>query len=119
MDQVELGALEREDVVDNQGTRWRCFSTGFPLQESRVNMSVLEPFLRVLSHGGTASHLMVHLMVHLVVHLVLTCSNPDCTFSVISGYYGDGMNDIIVFSSCYLPENRLENYPYVMDNLFR
>ncbi|XP_027142453.1 bcl-2/adenovirus E1B 19 kDa-interacting protein 2-like protein isoform X2 [Larimichthys crocea] len=86
MDQVELGALEREDVVDNQGTRWRCFSTGFPLQESRVNMSVLEPFLRVLSHGG---------------------------------YYGDGMNDIIVFSSCYLPENRLENYPYVMDNLFR
>ncbi|KAK2830949.1 hypothetical protein Q5P01_018880 [Channa striata] len=49
-------------------------------------MSVLEPFLRVLSHGG---------------------------------YYGDGMNDIIVFSSCYLPANSLENYQYVMDNLFR
>ncbi|XP_068565489.1 bcl-2/adenovirus E1B 19 kDa-interacting protein 2-like protein isoform X2 [Cebidichthys violaceus] len=85
-DQSGLGALEREDVVDGGGTRWRCFSTGDPPQESRVNMSVLEPFLRVLSHGG---------------------------------YYGDGMNDIIVFSSCYLPENRLENYQYVMDNLFR
>uniref|UniRef100_UPI0037E7B22D BCL2/adenovirus E1B 19 kDa protein-interacting protein 2-like isoform X2 n=1 Tax=Semicossyphus pulcher TaxID=241346 RepID=UPI0037E7B22D len=86
MDQSDLGALEREDMVDSQGTRWRCFSTGEPPQESRVNMSVLEPFLRVLSHGG---------------------------------YYGDGMNDIIVFSSCYLPQNSLENYQYVMDNLFR
>ncbi|XP_070777746.1 bcl-2/adenovirus E1B 19 kDa-interacting protein 2-like protein isoform X4 [Enoplosus armatus] len=85
-DQSGLGALEREDMVDSQGTRWRCFSTGDPPQESRVNMSVLEPFLRVLSHGG---------------------------------YYGDGMNDIIVFSSCYLPQSSLENYQYVMDNLFR
>uniref|UniRef100_A0A8D3AYB8 CRAL-TRIO domain-containing protein n=1 Tax=Scophthalmus maximus TaxID=52904 RepID=A0A8D3AYB8_SCOMX len=76
----------REDVLDAQGTRWRCFSSGEPLHQSRVNMSVLQPFLRVLSHGG---------------------------------YYGDGMNDIIVFSSCYLPQNRLENYQHVMDNLFR
>ncbi|KAM9385306.1 bcl-2/adenovirus E1B 19 kDa-interacting protein 2-like protein [Pholidichthys leucotaenia] len=85
-DHTGLGALDREDVVDPQGVRWRCFSTGDPPQESQVNMTVLEPFLRVLSHGG---------------------------------YYGDGMNDIIVFSSCYLPENSLENYQYVMDNLFR
>ncbi|KAM4630773.1 BCL2/adenovirus E1B 19 kDa protein-interacting protein 2-like isoform 2-T2 [Polymixia lowei] len=85
-EQPGLGSLEREDTVDSQGTRWRCFSMGDPPQESRVNMSVLEPFLRVLSHGG---------------------------------YYGDSMNDIIVFSSCYLPENSLENYQYVMDNLFR
>ncbi|KAI3359021.1 hypothetical protein L3Q82_015405, partial [Scortum barcoo] len=86
LDQNGLGALEREDMVDSQGTRWRCFSTGDPPQDSRVNMSILEPFLRVLSHGG---------------------------------YYGDGMNDIIVFSSCYLPQNSLENYQHVMDNLFR
>ncbi|XP_015230508.1 PREDICTED: bcl-2/adenovirus E1B 19 kDa-interacting protein 2-like protein [Cyprinodon variegatus] len=85
-DQFGLGALEREDIVDGEGTKWRCFTTGDPPQESRVNMSVLEPYLRVLSHGG---------------------------------YYGDGHNDIIVFSSCYLPENSLENYQYVMDNLFR
>lgn len=37
----------------------------------------------------------------------------------LAGYYGDGMNDIIVFSSCYLPQNSQENYQYVMDNLFR
>ncbi|KAK1876146.1 Bcl-2/adenovirus E1B 19 kDa-interacting protein 2-like protein [Dissostichus eleginoides] len=75
---------QQEDVVDPQGTRWRCFSTGGP--ESRVNMSVLQPYLRVLSHGG---------------------------------YYGDGMNDIIVFASCYLPKNSLVNYQQVMDHLFR
>eukprot|EP00064_Thunnus_orientalis_P023903 superscaffoldBa00009562_g24164 len=86
VDQSGPGSLEQEDQVDSRGTRWRCFSTGDPPQESRVNMSVLQPFLRVLSHGG---------------------------------YYGDGMNDIIVFSSCYLPESSLENYQYVMDNLFR
>ncbi|TNN36040.1 BCL2/adenovirus E1B protein-interacting protein 2 [Liparis tanakae] len=80
------GALEQEDVVDGAGTRWRRFSPGDPPQESRVDMSVLEPFLRVLSHAG---------------------------------YYGDGTNDIIVFSSCFLPQNHLENYGYVMDHLFR
>ncbi|XP_077446032.1 bcl-2/adenovirus E1B 19 kDa-interacting protein 2-like protein isoform X2 [Stigmatopora argus] len=79
-------ALEREDVVDGQGIRWRSFSAGPAPSDGRVNMSVLEPYLRVLSHGG---------------------------------YHGDGMNDIIVFSSCYLPESTLENYHYVMDNLFR
>lgn len=56
-DQGEPGALDREDVVDSDGTRWRCFSTGVPLQESRVNMTVLQPFLRVLSHAGTAGFL--------------------------------------------------------------
>ncbi|KAK1154673.1 bcl-2/adenovirus E1B 19 kDa-interacting protein 2-like protein isoform X2 [Acipenser oxyrinchus oxyrinchus] len=72
------------DEEDSQGRKWRLFRMGE--QEYRVNMSVLEPYLRVLSHGG---------------------------------YYGDGLNAIIVFSSCYLPENHVENYEYIMDNLFR
>ncbi|KAM6972859.1 BCL2/adenovirus E1B 19 kDa protein-interacting protein 2-like [Aplochiton taeniatus] len=84
-EQASLGSLE-QDQVDSQGTRWRCFSTREPLEDCKVNMTVLEPYLRVLSHGG---------------------------------YYGDGMNDIIVFSSCHLPENNMENYNYIMDNLFR
>lgn len=52
-EQPGLGALEQEDLVDQQGTRWRSFCTADPPQENWVNMSVLEPFLRVLSHGGT------------------------------------------------------------------
>ncbi|MEQ2279995.1 hypothetical protein AMECASPLE_014930 [Ameca splendens] len=72
------------DQVDDQGRRWRRFSISG--HEYHVNMSVLEPYLQVLSHGG---------------------------------YYGDGMNAIILFTSCYLPENTVENYEYVMENLFR
>ncbi|CAB1351065.1 unnamed protein product, partial [Coregonus sp. 'balchen'] len=84
-EQMGVGCLD-QDQVDSQDTRWRRFCTGDPPQESLVNMSVLEPYLMVLSHGG---------------------------------YYGDGSNDLIVFSSCYLPENTMENYQHVMDNLFR
>ncbi|KAM6910539.1 bcl-2/adenovirus E1B 19 kDa-interacting protein 2-like protein [Xenentodon cancila] len=72
------------DRVDSKGRRWRRFCISG--HEYHVNMSVLEPYLQVLSHGG---------------------------------YYGDGMNAIILFTSCYLPENTVEDYEYVMDNLFR
>ncbi|XP_035991535.1 bcl-2/adenovirus E1B 19 kDa-interacting protein 2-like protein isoform X2 [Fundulus heteroclitus] len=72
------------DQIDEKGRRWRRFSISG--HEYNVNMSVLEPYLQVLSHGG---------------------------------YYGDGMNAIILFTSCYLPENTVENYEYVMENLFR
>uniref|UniRef100_A0A4W6DI42 BCL2 interacting protein like n=1 Tax=Lates calcarifer TaxID=8187 RepID=A0A4W6DI42_LATCA len=72
------------DQVDSKGRRWRRFCISG--HEYHVNMSVLEPYLQVLSHGG---------------------------------YYGDGMNAIILFTSCYLPENTVEDYDYVMDNLFR
>ncbi|CAL8248872.1 unnamed protein product [Lota lota] len=72
------------DQVDSEGRRWRRFNVAG--QQYHVNMSVLEPYLQVLSHGG---------------------------------YYGDGMNAIILISACYLPENTVENYEYVMENLFR
>lgn len=57
-------------------------------------------------------------------HMTLTWRSPgrylEITFALsLSGYQGDGMNDIIVFSSCFLPANSLENYQYVMDHLFR
>lgn len=29
------------------------------------------------------------------------------------------MNAIILFTSCYLPENTVDNYHYIMENLFR
>lgn len=35
-----------------------------------------------------------------------------------SGYYGDGLNAIIIFSGCYLPDRSRRDYQYVMDNLF-
>lgn len=38
------------DQVDSRGRRWRRFLISG--QEYLVNMSVLEPYLQVLSHGG-------------------------------------------------------------------
>lgn len=34
------------------------------------------------------------------------------------GYYGEGLNAIVVFSACYLPDHRQTDYDYIMDNLF-
>ncbi|XP_025083199.1 uncharacterized protein LOC112557508 isoform X2 [Pomacea canaliculata] len=50
-----------------------------------IDMRVIEPYKRVLSHGG---------------------------------YYGEGLNAIIVFSGCYLPSRDRKDYSYVMDHLF-
>uniref|UniRef100_A0A673ICV7 BCL2/adenovirus E1B 19 kDa protein-interacting protein 2-like n=1 Tax=Sinocyclocheilus rhinocerous TaxID=307959 RepID=A0A673ICV7_9TELE len=83
LEHAEMGHLDL-DQVDSNGRRWRRFHIGG--QDYQVNMSVLEPYLQVLSHGG---------------------------------YYGDGSTAIIMFTSCYLPENTTEHYEYVMDNLFR
>ncbi|KAM4553599.1 BCL2/adenovirus E1B 19 kDa protein-interacting protein 2 isoform 1-T1 [Fundulus diaphanus] len=35
------------------------------------------------------------------------------------GYYGDGLNAIIVFAVCFMPESSQPNYRYIMDNLFK
>ncbi|XP_063053810.1 BCL2/adenovirus E1B 19 kDa protein-interacting protein 2 isoform X2 [Engraulis encrasicolus] len=72
-------AEEREE-----GRRWRVFRIGD--QDHRVDMKAIEPYKRVISHGG---------------------------------YYGDGLNAIIVFAVCFMPESNQPNYRYIMDNLFK
>ncbi|KAK1126061.1 hypothetical protein AOXY_G38631 [Acipenser oxyrinchus oxyrinchus] len=67
-----------------EGRRWRVFRIGD--QDHRVDMKTIEPYKRVISHGG---------------------------------YYGDGLNAIIVFAVCFMPEGNLPNYRYIMDNLFK
>ncbi|XP_068595199.1 BCL2/adenovirus E1B 19 kDa protein-interacting protein 2 isoform X2 [Brachionichthys hirsutus] len=66
-----------------EGRRWRVFRFGD--QEHRVDMKAIEPYKRVISHGG---------------------------------YYGDGLNAIIVFAVCFMPESSQPNYRYIMDHLF-
>ncbi|XP_076847471.1 caytaxin isoform X2 [Brachyhypopomus gauderio] len=34
------------------------------------------------------------------------------------GYYGEGLNAIIVFAACYLPDSSSADYHYIMENLF-
>uniref|UniRef100_A0A8C8RSQ8 Bcl-2/adenovirus E1B 19 kDa-interacting protein 2-like protein n=2 Tax=Pelusios castaneus TaxID=367368 RepID=A0A8C8RSQ8_9SAUR len=72
------------DVEDKEGRKWRIFLTDE--REQKVDLSVVEPYKRVISHGG---------------------------------YYGEGLNAIILFASCYLPHGSIPDYPYVMEHLFR
>lgn len=73
-----------EEREDNR--LWRTVVIGE--QEQRIDMKVIEPYKRVISHGGD------------------------------SGYYGDGLNAIIVFAACFLPDSNRVDYHYVMENLF-
>ncbi|KAM4664782.1 bcl-2/adenovirus E1B 19 kDa-interacting protein 2-like protein [Discoglossus pictus] len=81
---AESGVAEKRvsDMEDQDGRKWRIFLMG----EHKVDMTAIEPYKRVISHGG---------------------------------FYGDGLNAIIMFASCYLPESSIPEYQYVMDNLFR
>uniref|UniRef100_A0A3B4ZNW4 Caytaxin-like n=1 Tax=Stegastes partitus TaxID=144197 RepID=A0A3B4ZNW4_9TELE len=72
-----------EDGNANNGRLWRTVIIGE--QEHRIDMQVIRPYLRVITHGG---------------------------------YYGEGLNAIIVFSACYLPDSSCQDYHYIMENLF-
>ncbi|XP_072007018.1 protein prune homolog 2 isoform X4 [Engystomops pustulosus] len=70
-----------EEREDNK--LWRTVIIGD--QEQRIDMKVIEPYKKVISHGG---------------------------------YYGEGVNAIIVFAACFLPDSSRADYNYVMENLF-
>ncbi|XP_042306051.1 protein prune homolog 2 isoform X2 [Sceloporus undulatus] len=70
-----------EEREDNR--LWRTVVIGD--QEHRIDMKAIEPYKKVISHGG---------------------------------YYGDGLNAIIVFAACFLPDSSQTDYHYVMENLF-
>uniref|UniRef100_A0A673CA03 Prune homolog 2 with BCH domain n=1 Tax=Sphaeramia orbicularis TaxID=375764 RepID=A0A673CA03_9TELE len=69
---------ERQD-----GRLWRTVIIGE--QEHRINMKIIEPYMKVISHGG---------------------------------YYGNGVNAIIVFAACFLPDSDKVDYHEIMENLF-
>ena len=50
--------------------------------------------------------------------LDLNIINPYRQVINHGGYYGDGLNAIVVFSACYLPNRNMSNYHNIMDNLF-
>ncbi|XP_078533936.1 protein prune homolog 2 [Lissotriton helveticus] len=71
----------KEEREDNR--LWRTVVIGE--QEQRIDMKVIDPYKKVISHGG---------------------------------YYGEGLNAIIVFAACFLPDSSRADYHYVMENLF-
>uniref|UniRef100_A0A8D2L1P7 BCL2 interacting protein 2 n=1 Tax=Varanus komodoensis TaxID=61221 RepID=A0A8D2L1P7_VARKO len=85
-DVIRKGSLSEYAASDEkeEERRWRMFRIGE--QDHRVDMKAIEPYKKVISHGG---------------------------------YYGDGLNAIVVFAVCFMPESGQPNYRYLMDNLFK
>ena len=72
-----------DTTINIQATRrWRV--TNINGMEKRIDMKVLDPFKKVLSHGG------------------FTRSGQT----------------ILVFSACYMPQKKREDYKYILENLF-
>ncbi|XP_032903138.1 caytaxin isoform X1 [Amblyraja radiata] len=77
------GSFDGEDGEATNGRLWRTIIIGE--QEHRIDMKIIRPYMRVVTHGG---------------------------------YYGEGLNAIIVFAACYLPDSGCTDYTYIMENLF-
>ncbi|KAB5535811.1 hypothetical protein PHYPO_G00122200 [Pangasianodon hypophthalmus] len=77
------GSGQGAEEGDGTARLWRTVIIGD--QEHRIDMQVIRPYLRVVTHGG---------------------------------YYGEGLNAIIVFAACYLPDSGCADYHYIMENLF-
>lgn len=60
-------------------------------------------------------YLYMNVYVDCILCYILTI---DCIHCCFLGYYGEGLNAIIVFAACYLPDSGCEDYTYIMENLF-
>ncbi|XP_069555508.1 uncharacterized protein [Brachyistius frenatus] len=108
------GAPSSDPIADHTAAEessdsrlWRSVVIGE--QEHRIDMKCIEPYKRVISHGGC------------------TLPSPKVSWDRLqpphdpvqdkAGYYAE-QNAIIVFAACFLPDSDCDNYNYVMENLF-
>lgn len=89
----------RQELEDNRN--WRTVDIG--QCSYRIDMKVIEPYKKVLSHGG---------------ELIYRSQEGQSRLIFLQGYYGDGFNALVIFAACHLPDRSRKDYQYVMDNLF-
>lgn len=106
------GLGDAEDEGNTNGRLWRTVLIGE--QEHRIDMQIIRPYLRVITHGGQSGTGTSRM---LKAGCVVSRGGPHLNF-LPSGYYGEGLNAIIVFSACYLPDSSCSDYHYIMENLF-
>lgn len=108
------GLGDGDDEGNANGRLWRTVLIGE--QEHRIDMQIIRPYLRVITHGGQSVRGTIRRLVKEVSAVIWTLS-AHCNL-LPSGYYGEGLNAIIVFSACYLPDSSCSDYHYIMENLF-
>lgn len=101
------GLGDADDEGTANGRLWRTVLIGE--QEHRIDMQIIRPYLRVITHGGQS--------VTGTIRWMVKEERSHCHL-LPSGYYGEGLNAIIVFSACYLPDSSCSDYHYIMENLF-
>lgn len=69
-----------------------------PLDEAQIDLKVIEPYKKVISHAGYCHHI-----------------DPNNLQPIDSS---EPAPAVIVFSACYLPDRSRRDYGYVMDHLF-
>lgn len=107
------GVGDADDEGNANGRLWRTVLIGE--QEHRIDMQIIRPYLRVITHGGqSATGTIIRKCGRFVSAVIWTLFRN----LVPSGYYGEGLNAIIVFSACYLPDSSCSDYHYIMENLF-
>ncbi|GAB0201089.1 bcl-2/adenovirus E1B 19 kDa-interacting protein 2-like protein [Grus japonensis] len=95
--------------------------------EESVDLSAVEPYSRVLSHGGNTG----------TGARGGTPGSPSrahggwgrggggharrrpCHPPLRPGYHGEGFGAILLFAACHLPDSSIPRYSYVMENLLR
>lgn len=110
------GLRDADDEGNANGRLWRTVLIGE--QEHRIDMQIIRPYLRVITHGGQPVTGTIRRMMK-CSHIVSAAVCQLFTANLLpSGYYGEGLNAIIVFSACYLPDSSCSDYHYIMENLF-
>lgn len=114
------GLGDANDEGNANGRLWRTVLIGE--QEHRIDMQIIRPYLRVITHGGqlvtgTLRRMLKEVRSHCSCGYLDSVSSFHCNL-LPSGYYGEGLNAIIVFSACYLPDSSCSDYHYIMENLF-
>ncbi|XP_016388331.1 caytaxin-like [Sinocyclocheilus rhinocerous] len=106
------------DGGDGAGHLWRTVIIGD--QEHRIDMQVIRPYLRVVTHGGYYGEGLNAIIVFAACYLPDSgCADYNYIMeNLFLCYYGEGLNAIIVFAACYLPDSGCADYNYIMENLF-
>lgn len=109
----QLGACRR-------GWRWgECWK--WSLVEDRNHWRARASYRHAAYSAICASHISWRwALSSLVLYHCTMCIRSQSFFLLLGflGYYGEGLNAIIVFSACYLPDSSCPDYHYIMENLF-
>lgn len=103
-----------EDGSAANGRLWRTVIIGE--QEHRIDLHMIRPYMKVVTHGGEPPPRAPPPAPKVLPGPQARHGQDGCLPP--PGYYGEGLNAIIVFAACFLPDSSCADYHYIMENLF-